>query len=160
MRLSLLLLATSVLGCGKPAGGGPCGFTSIAGATLLLQEFGVPNQTLSVAPSSVPGALVARLAAGPALPAVVGRTQDSSLLVGLEGSLPATARAGFGVLILDKTGKTRGIVVYESSPIRGAPEIGRLTVDSLVVPLLGIQLDPSRFEDPNCPFFPDSVLHQ
>ena len=49
-------------------------------------------------------------------------------------------------------------MVYESAPIRGAPEIGRLSVDTLVLPLLGIQLDPVRYEDPNCPFFPDSTL--
>jgi hypothetical protein len=26
------------------------------------------------------------------------------------------------------------------------------------LPLLGIQLDPARFEDPRCPLFPDSLL--
>jgi hypothetical protein len=33
-----------------------------------------------------------------------------------------------------------------------------VTVGSATVPLIGIQVDPSRIEDPHCPFFPDSVL--
>jgi hypothetical protein len=125
---------------------------------MLLQEFGVPNQTLSEPPTQLPSRLVARVAAGPAFEAVVGRTADSGWVIGLEGSVPPAIKPGFGVLVLDKTGKARGVMVYESEPIRGAPPIGRLAVDSLMLPLLGIQLDPARFEDPRCPLFPDSVI--
>ena len=52
----------------------------------------------------------------------------------------------------------RGVMVFESEPIRGAPTIGQVNADSLLLPLLGIQLDPARFEDPRCPLFPDSIL--
>jgi hypothetical protein len=149
----LLLLA----GCHGQRGGA-CGLTAIAGATMLLQEFGVPDQTLSEPPANLPPRLVARIAAGPAFESVVGRTADSGWVVGVQGSPPAPIKPGFGVLILDPDGKARGIMIYESDPIRGAPVIGRLAVDSLMVPLLGIQLDPARFEDARCPLFPDSVL--
>jgi len=125
---------------------------------MLLQEFGVPDQTLGVPPVSLPPRLVARVAAGPAFETVVGRTADSQWVIGVEGSLPAAIKPGFGVLILDRAGKARGVMLYESDPIRGAPPIGRLAVDSLMLPLLGIQLDPARFEDPRCPLFPDSVF--
>jgi hypothetical protein len=102
--------------------------------------------------------MVARVAAGPAFEAVVGRTPDSAWVIGIDGTLPQTIKPGFAVLVLDKAGRARGVMVYESEPIRGAPVIGKLAVDSLMLPLLAIQLDPARFEDPRCPLFPDSLL--
>jgi len=144
--------------CEARPGGGACGITAIAGATMLLQEFGTPGQTLSEPPASLPPRLVARVAAGPAFEGVVGRTSDSSWVIGVEGSIPERIHPGFGVLILDRAGATRGVMIFESEPIRGAPFIGKVAMDTLMLPLLGIQLDPTRFEAPNCPLFPDSVL--
>jgi hypothetical protein len=148
----LILLA----GCGKPAGGVGCGFTAMAGASLLLEQFGVPNQTLSEPPRTLPERVVVRLAAGPAYSAIAGRN-GTKLIVGMEGVLPPKVRPGFGVLVLDPSGATRGVMLYESAPIRGAPELGSVAIDSVMVPLLGIQLPSARYEDPACPFFPDSV---
>lgn len=124
---------------------------------MLLQEFGVPNQTLSEPPATLPPRLITRVAAGPAFPGVVGRTADSTWVIGVEGSLPPTIRPGFGVLIVDLQGQARGVMIFEAEPIRGAPPIGQLAIDSLMLPLLGIQLDPARVEDPRCPLFPDSI---
>jgi hypothetical protein len=158
MRFPALLLLPLFAACQSDRSGGACGITAIAGATMLLQEFGTPNQTLGTPPAQLPPRLVARVAAGPAFEAEVGRTDDQHWIVGVEGSPPAAIHPGFGVLVLDQTGRARGVMVYESQPLRGAPEIGRLNIDSLMLPLLGIQLDPARFEDPHCPLFPDSVL--
>lgn len=159
MRLAALpCLALALAACGAPRSGGACGISAIAGATMLLQEFGTPDQTLGEPPDQLPPRLVARVAAGPAYEAVVGRTSDSGWIIGIEGSIQAPIRPAFGVLVLDPAGTARGVMIYESAPIRGAPEIGRISVDTLMLPLLSIQLDPSRFEDPGCPFFPDSIL--
>ena len=125
---------------------------------MLLQEFGVPDQTLGDPPDRLPPRLVVRVAAGPAFEGIVGRAADSAWLVGLQGPVPANIVPKFGVLVLDPDGRARGVMAYESEPIRGAPVIGQLNVDSLMLPLLGIQLDPGRFEDPRCPLFPDSVV--
>jgi hypothetical protein len=125
---------------------------------MLLQEFATPDQTLGAPPTTLPPRLVARVAAGPAFEAEVGRTTDSTWIIGVQGSMPSTIKPGFGVLVLDRTGKARGVLIYESDPVRGAPPIGKLNIDSLMLPLLGIQLDPGRFEDARCPLFPDSLL--
>ncbi len=156
-RLLLCLLPAVALGCGDRPREGACGLTAIAGATMLLQEFGVPNQVLGEPPGRLPPKLAVRVAAGPAFEGVVGRTADSGWVVGVEGALPATIRPGFGVLILDPKGGARGVMLFESEPIKGAPPIGRVAVDTLMLPLLGIQLDPARVEDPRCPLFPDSL---
>lgn len=159
MRHAILLLPLiGLLGCSQGRSSSACGITAIAGATMLLQEFGVPEQTLGSPPANLPPRLVARVAAGPAFESVVGRTADSGWVIGVEGPMPERIKPRFGVLILDLQGAARGVMVFESEAIRGAPQIGRLSVDTLMLPLLGIQLDPSRFEDPACPLFPDSVL--
>jgi hypothetical protein len=90
--------------------------------------------------------------------AVVGRVDDGSLLIGVEGSVPGAIKPRFGVLIVDPNNRTRGVMLYESEPIKGAPVLGRIALDSLMLPLLGIQLDPGRFEEPACPLFPDSAV--
>jgi hypothetical protein len=132
-----------------------CGLAALAGPTALLTQFGVSGQTLS--PPRLPERLVVRLVAGPANPGIVGRA-DSKLVIGMNGTLPPNVKPGFGVLVTDQTGKTRGVLLFEGAPVEGAPEIGTVSVSNSTVPLLGIQVDPSKFEDPRCPLFPDSVI--
>lgn len=159
---TLLLGAFAILaaGCGGEearSSSAPCGIAALAGPTALLGQFSVPQQTLGVPPEGVPSRLVVRLAAGPAYPAVVGRS-DSLWVVGVEGQLPAETRPGYGVLVIDRERATRGVMLFEGLPVEGAPVIGSVQVRDTAVPLIGIQVDPARFEDPACPFFPDSVL--
>ena len=141
----------------QSAGRTSCGLAALAGPTALLTQFSVPRQTLSEPPSRMPARLVTRMVAGPALPAIVGRS-DSLLVIGVDGALPAEARPGFGVLVLDQQEEARGVMLFEGDPVEGAPRIGDVSVGTATLPLIGIQLDPGKIEDPNCPFFPDSVL--
>jgi hypothetical protein len=162
MRLCLLL-AVLVLACDRatdraPSGGSAaCGLAALAGPTALLAQFSVPNQTLGTPPRNLPERLVVRFVAGPAHPAIVGRS-DSIWIIGVEGAVPSNVKPGFGVLILDSGGKARGALVYEGAPVEGAPEIGNVAIGDVTIPLIGIQLDPAKIEDPRCPLFPDSVI--
>ena len=136
-----------------------CGIAALAGPSQLIAEFGVPHQTLGSPPSSLPEQLVARLAAGPAYRAVTGRQPgDSFWVIGVDGALPARVKLGYGVLVLDPSEKPRGIMLYEGLPVERAPHLGTVTMGAATVPLIGVQVEPKRFEDPSCPFFPDSVL--
>ena len=155
-RLAPVLLLVSAA-CGERPPGAACGVVALAGPTMLLAEFATPGQTLGLPPDSLPPRLVARMVAGPALPAIVGRT-DSAWVIGVEGTLPPAVAPGFGVLVLGLDGAARGVFLYEGSPIAQAPILGSVTIGALTVPLLGIQLDPAKYEDPRCPVFPDSVL--
>jgi hypothetical protein len=154
--LLLLLLA-----CGRSSddarGSAACGLAALAGPTALLSQFSVPDQTLGSPPRQLPERLVVRLVAGPAYPAIIGRS-DSLWVIGVDGTLPPNVKPGFGVLIMDQSGKARGTLLYEGTPVEGAPQIGTVSVGNETVPLIGIQLDPARIEDPRCPFFPDTVL--
>jgi hypothetical protein len=155
----LFLLLMLAAACGKTAerGNPACGLAALAGPTALLTQFSVPRQTLSKPPAKLPERLVARVVAGPALPAIVGRS-DSLLVIGVEGTVPATIKPGYGVLVLDTAEQARGVMLYEGRPVEGAPPIGTVSLGSETLPLIGIALDPARIEDPRCPFFPDSVL--
>jgi hypothetical protein len=88
---------------------------------------------------------------------VVGRS-DSLLLIGVEGNIPPNTKPGYGVLVVDRNDKTRGVVLYEGLPVEGAPQLGKVAIGSSSLPLIGIQLDPGRIEDARCPMFPDSVI--
>jgi hypothetical protein len=155
--LPILLLALAAA-CGRPSGSTTCGIAAVAGPTLLLSQFGTPGQTLSLPPDALPAKLPVRVVAGGAYRGVVGRT-GTEWTIGMEGTLPEGLKPAFGVLVIDPAAAARGVMLYESAPIRGAPKIGTVTLGAeRVIPLIGIQLDPRKFEDPHCPFFPDSVL--
>jgi hypothetical protein len=151
-----------IFACGRSpdrgsAGAATCGLAALAGPTALLGQFSIPNQTLGSPPRHLPERLVVRMVAGPAYPAVVGRS-DSFWIIGVEGRLPPQVKPGFGALVLDNSEKARGVLLYEGAPVEGAPQIGTVSVGSATVPLLGIQLDPAKVENPRCPLFPDSVI--
>jgi hypothetical protein len=155
----LVLVLALVFACGKSpsSGGAACGLAALAGPTALLTQFGVPRQTLSRAPAQLPERMVARVVAGPAVVALVGRA-DTLLVIGVEGSIPPAIQPGYGVLVLDQGEKARGVMLYEGLSVEGAPKIGTVTIGPATLPLIGIQLDPAKIEDPRCPLFPDSVL--
>jgi hypothetical protein len=154
---ALVLLLACGRSADRSAGSAACGLAALAGPTALLSQFSIPDQTLASPPRQLPERLVVRLVAGPAYPAIVGRA-DSLWVIGIDGRLPPNVKAGFGVLIMDQSGKTRGALLYEGTPVEGAPQIGSVSVGNETVPLIGIQLDPAKIEDPRCPFFPDTVL--
>ena len=156
LLLSLLLLA-ACKGDGDRGGSAACGLAALAGPTALLAQFSIPDQTLAAPPRNLPERLVVRLVAGPAYPAIVGRA-DSVWIIGMQGRLPPNVKPGFGVLVLDLDGKARGVMLYEGKSLEGAPEIGTVSVGDATVPLIGIQLDPAKIEDPRCRLFPDSVI--
>ena len=161
MRAVLLLSLSMLAACGGGAttrrGASPtCGIAALAGPTALLEEFRTPQQTLSEPPSRLPERTVARVAAGPALTAILGRS-DSGLVVGVEGTLPPKSQPAFGVLVTQKGGDTKGVMLYEGDPVEGAPRLGIISIGGRTLPLLGIEVDMGRIEDPNCPLFPDSL---
>src|SRR5262245_24650300 len=111
--ISIMVALAFVSACGKPpvAGRAACGLAALAGPTALLTQFAVPRQTLSSAPAQLPERLVARVVAGPALTALVGRA-DTLLVIGVEGAIPPAIKPGYGVLVLDQSEKARGVMLY------------------------------------------------
>ncbi len=157
-RCTPMVLVLLAAACSRPAGGpAACGITALAGATMLLDRFSTPQTALSFAPTPAPAALPVRLAAGPAYRGLVTQEADTTWSVVVEGDLPDGTVPGFAVLVAGSDGQPKGIMLYTGQRIRGAPVIGRVTMGALNLPLLGFQSDIAGLEDPNCPFFPDSL---
>jgi hypothetical protein len=152
-----LVVALASASCGGSTGNPACGITALAGATMLLDQFRVPEQTLSTAPGTAPPALPVRIAAGPAWRGLVNVTADSTWIIRVEGTLPPTMLKGFGVLVVATNGVASGVMLYTGPPVHRAPIVGSVTTDSLTFPLLALQTNVSGLEDPACPFFPDSL---
>ena len=36
--------------------------------------------------------------------------------------------------------------------------LGTVSLGAVVVPLIGIRVDPERIQEPSCPLFPDSLI--
>lgn len=159
IRARILQVGLAVLGlasCSGRTSNYACGIAAMAGLSLVLEQFNRPGSALAESPTVLPDALPVRLALGPALRSVVGRG-DSGVVIGVEGAVPPTYQIGFGVLVQDPAGKARGVILYEGSPIDGAPKLGKVNVAGKDVPLIGIRLDMGQYENAACPTFPDSV---
>ena len=155
-----LLMATLLVGActgrGEVRGNPACGIAALAGPNAVLEAFTIPQQTLSVPPTRLPERTVARLAAGPAFTALVGRS-DSGLVVGVEGALPPQAAPSFGVLVVQRGGGPQGVVLFEGMPIEAAPRLGLVSVSGKSLPLFGVEVDMAGIQDARCPLFPDSI---
>ena len=158
MRTAPLFLALAGLGAcsGAKSGNYGCGFSAVAGQSMLLDEFNRPNTVLAQAPAQLPEALPVRIALGPVFRSVTGRA-DTLIVVGVEGTLPATPTVGFGVLVVSPQDEAQGVLLYEGNPIQGAPRLGSVNAGGRDVPLIGIRLDVTKFQNPSCPIFPDSL---
>jgi len=144
-------------GCsGSSSGSYGCGIAAVAGQSLILEEFGRTGKTLSTAPAEIPASLPIRMALGPSLRSVAGRT-DTSIVIGIDGPLPATPQVDFGVLIVAPGGGAVGVLLYQGSPIQGAPLLGTVNAGERNLPLIGLEADVVRFQDKSCPIFPDSL---
>lgn len=155
--LASLLALTAACGGSEDRVPATCGLSAVAAASTLLEQFTIPNRTLASPPASLPERTVARVVAGGAFPAVVGRT-DTLLVIGVDGN-PSGATPGFGVLVVDASERVQGVMLYEGNPIPGAPRLGEVSLGASSLPLIGVQADPSTFTEPGCPpLFPDSIL--
>jgi len=155
-RLVCWFTLVVLAGCSGKAGNYGCGFAAVAGQSMLLDQFTRPGTVVGSLPTDIPEALPVRIALGPAFTSIVGKA-DTMLVVGVQGTLPATPLVGFGVLVLNPQDKVLGVLLYEGQVIKEAPLLGSVNAGGRDVPLIGIRLDLAQFEKPSCPIFPDSL---
>ena len=154
--LMATLLVSACSGSGDGRGNPACGIAALAAPNAVLEAFTVPQQSLSVPPNRLPERTVARLAAGPAYLALVGRS-DSGLVIGVEGALPPQSAPSFGVLVVQRGGGPQGVLLFEGTPIEAAPRLGLVVVSGKTLPLFGVEVDMAGIQDVRCPLFPDSI---
>lgn len=149
----LLVLAVTVSGCAERRGSTLCGISLLASPAVIMDQFSVPRQTLSVPPRNLPEEIPVRFAADALVRGLVGMT-DSLMVVGVDQPMPDARVPGFGVLVTDLNGDVKGVMVFDGDPIPGAPKLGTIHVGERSADLLGVRIDFARIEDPRCPLFP------
>jgi hypothetical protein len=157
-RAANLMVLCLLSGCGLSGRGTRCGIVSLAGPTLLLEEFTKAGSTLLAVPDSMPEVIPVRVVAGPVQRGLVGRT-DSAWVVGVDGPLATVPDPGFGVLLIDPVEGAQGVLLYEGTPILNAPVLGTVHAGATTLPLIGLRMPTAGFQDVRCPFFPDSLRH-
>lgn len=152
--LPALLLALGVSACGKSAGAGSaaCGIAALTGPLAVKDAFARGNM-LDVIPDSLPPSLPVRVVAGPLLDAFLTHHDSAGMAFKVEGRIPVGALPGYGVLLVDPDTKPLGILLFDGQAVPMAKQLGTITVRESALPLLGIRIDLSGFQDPKCPLF-------
>ncbi len=152
--LPALALALGLSACGKSAGGGSaaCGIAALTGPLAVKDAFARGNM-LDVIPDSVPASLPVRVVAGPLIDAFLVSHDSAGMAFRVEGKIPTGALPGYGVLLVDPATKPLGILLFDGQAVPMAKQLGTVTVRDVALPLLGIRIDLSGFQDPKCPLF-------
>lgn len=155
-RNPLFLLAITA-GCAsgeRPAV--TCGIAALAGPYVVLEAFGKGN-ALDRPPSSTPASLPVRFVGGPVLRGIVGRVDSTGWVIGAEGEVPPSAKPGYGVLIVDRSGVAHGVLLFDGPVVPGAALLGSVGVRDTLLPLVGVRMNPAEIGDSACAVFPDSA---
>lgn len=149
-------VAAASLACGRSDAPSPtCGIMLMTGPLAAMEAFAQGN-ALAAAPDSLPPVLPIRVVAGTAVRGIATRS-GAGWQVSPEDSLPAAARPGYGVLVVDGADIPRGVLLYDGTAIPGARSIGTVAIRDSSIPLLGVRINPSDMSTPACPIFPDSL---
>lgn len=152
--LSAVALAFLLAACGKSSGSGSaaCGIASLT-APLAVKEAFARGNMLDVIPDSVPSSLPVRVVAGPLIDGFLQHRDSTGLAFNIEGTIPAGAVPGYGVLLVDPQTRPIGILLFDGHAVAQARVLGSVTVRGTALPLLGIRVDLAAFQDPKCPLF-------
>ena len=149
-----LVLATACVGSDRPAV--TCGIAALTGPYVVLEAFGKGN-ALDRPPTTAPASLPVRIGGGPVLRGMVGQSDSTGWVIGADGEVPASAAPGFGVLIVDRSGVARGVLLFDGPVVPGAASLGRVGIRDTMLPLVGVRMNPAEMGDSVCAVFPDSA---
>jgi len=151
MMLACLVAAT---GCaeGNPENNPVCGIAALAGASMVLEQFATPGKVLSELPGGVEGIVPARVVGRGTARALAG-TGPQGAVLGYEGEgFPSTT--GFGLVIVEDSLETfQGILIFETEPPRGIPQLGTISSHTTTLPLYGLRVTWNAVSSERCPLF-------
>ncbi len=154
MRCASALVAVAVLACsgGNPENSASCGFASVAGATMVLNQLGSASKVLRAAPPELRGPVPARVAGYGTTRAVADSGARGPVIRYAGDGFPATP--GFGLALVEDSADTfKGVLIYDLSPPQGYPQLGTVTNGGGTLPLFGLRVAWGAVSDPKCPMF-------
>lgn len=151
---ALLIFLAAALACrsGNPENSPICGFASMAGASMVLEQFGPWEKVLQDLPPEVEGVVPARVVGYGTSRALAGRGPAGAVL-GYEGEgFPRIP--GFGlVLVEDSLDTFMGVLVYDIEPPNGLPQLGTISDETATLPLYGLRVTWGAVSNERCPLF-------
>ena len=155
-----------VFALGAACGGGNrqnsalCGITMIASANRVLDQMPNVHAILSEPPEELTAGYVPTRVVGFATArSVATGNEEGPFTLGYDGEgLPAAP--GFAVAIVDDSSEVfRGVLIFETDPPQGYPELGVVAQGANSVPLFGLRVHWSSVNSEDCPIFtaPDSA---
>lgn len=155
LRLPLLLSVAASVSCssGRPSeSSAVCGITLLASANMVIRQASNAYRILSEPPAGLEGRVPARVVG---YGTATARVQESGtgLILAYEGDgFPAIP--GFGVALVDDSSEVfRGILIFDLDIPAGYPQLGAITHQDLVMPLLGLRVTWSSVSNDDCPLF-------
>ncbi|MFQ5702576.1 MAG: hypothetical protein ACE5HT_00985 [Gemmatimonadales bacterium] len=162
MKIAVLLLAIALAACteGNPENNPVCGISSMAAASMALEQFATPGKLIQEVPEGVEGVVPAKVVGYGTARAITGRG-PGGLILGYEGEgFPKTP--GFGILMVEDSLDTfKGVLIYDIDPPQGILGLGSISSSSSTIPLFGLRVNWSSVSSERCPLFApiDTTTH-
>lgn len=165
-RPLILGVALALAACGGGShteNSASCGFASIAGSNLVLQQFQARTTVMDSAPPGLDTGLVATRVVGHGTSASLAAQSSTGLVLGYEGDgFPPIP--GFAVALVDDSSEAlHGVLIFESNGPADYPQIGIVSAASGNVPLYAMRVAWHDVSAANCPLIgavPDSLRRQ
>lgn len=164
-RMLFLGVALALAACGgaRNENSASCGFASIAGSNLVLQQFQARTTVMDSAPPGLDTGLVATRVVGHGTSASIAARSANGLVLGYEGE-GFPSQPGFAVALVDDSSEVlHGVLVFESDGPADYPQIGIVSAPNGNVPLYAMRIGWHDVSDPKCPLIgvvPDSLRHR
>ncbi len=153
------LLGLNACTSGNPENSPVCGFASMAGALMVLEQIGPWEKVLQELPEEVEGVVPARVVGHGTKRALAGRGADGAIL-GYEGDgFPQIP--GFGLVLVEDSLETfKGVLIFDTEPPKGFPHLGTISDQTSTLPLYGLRVTWGAVSNSRCPMFGpiDSIL--
>lgn len=155
----VLALCAACGGSGNRQNSALCGLTMMASANRVLDQMPNVYALLSEPPEELTAGYVPTRVFGYATGrSMATSAEEGPLTLGYDGEgLPP--EPGFAVAIVDDSSEVfRGVLIFETNPPEGYPELGVVTQGETSVPLFGLRIHWSSVNSEDCPIFaaPDS----
>lgn len=150
--LGLAAVAMLACGTGNRENSAVCGFASMAGASMVLEQLRVSTKVLTEPPPELVGVVPARVVGFGTARAIAAEGPEG-IVAGYEG--PGFPRVpGFGLALVEDSADTfKGILIFETDPPYGYPELGVIASAEATLPLYGLRATWGAVSDPRCPLF-------
>lgn len=150
-----LLLPLALAACGgerNPEDSAVCGFTAVAAASFVLDQFQAGSTVLSEPPPGLTGQVPARIVGRGTRYALAARA-DGGVVLGFEGE-GFPERPGFAVALVDDSSEVfRGVLIFESDGPADYPQVGTASSPTSTIPLYAMRITWGRVSDERCPLF-------